>query len=146
MSDTEMAGTRLCTFVVDGLRFGVDVMNVQEVLREQEMTRVPLAPDSVRGLVNLRGEIVTAIDLRVRLGCERRAAGDTAMNVVATTKTGIVTFLVDEIGDVVEVDADNLERAPEMMAPRLRDLVRGLSKSKDGILLVLDVERACADL
>ncbi|MBS2020709.1 MAG: chemotaxis protein CheW, partial [Deltaproteobacteria bacterium] len=91
---------QLCTFLIDGMLFGVDVTNVQEVIRYQEMTRVPLASSTVRGLINLRGQIVTAIDMRARLGLPPRADQALPMNVVASTGDGVVSLLVDEIGDV----------------------------------------------
>ena len=95
--------------------FGVDAQTVQEVIRYQEMTRVPKAPPSVSGLINLRGQIVTAIDLRTRLGLKPRAAGKLPMNVVVRSDDGAVSLLVDQIGDVIEVDADNFETPPDTL-------------------------------
>ncbi|MDZ4850469.1 MAG: chemotaxis protein CheW [Pirellulaceae bacterium] len=77
-----IASRQLCTFYLDGHLFGVDARTVQEVIRYQEMTRVPKAPPSVSGLINLRGQIVTAIDLRTRLGLKPREEGRLPMNVV----------------------------------------------------------------
>ena len=88
-----------CTFYADGHYFGLDVLKVQEVIRYQEMTRVPLAPPVVRGLINLRGQIVTAIDLRRRLELTDRPADQLPVNVVVQTDDGAVSLLVDEIGD-----------------------------------------------
>lgn len=137
-----MAQTRqLCTFTLDNLLFGIEVMNVQEVIRFQEMTAVPLASPVVRGLINLRGQIVTAIDMRARLGLPDRTTGELAMNVVVCTADGIVSLLVDEIGDVVEVDEKTFERAPETMAAGFRELVPGIYKLDGPLLLLLDAER-----
>ena len=88
-----------CTFLVDGHYFGLDVRKVQEIIRYQEMTSVPLASPVVRGLINLRGQIVTAIDLRRRLDLTERPEGTLPMNVVVRTEEGVVSLLVDEIGD-----------------------------------------------
>ena len=126
------------TFDVAGFYFGIDVLQVQEVLRHQEMTPVPLAPAVIEGLINLRGQIVTAVDMRRRLGLAPRAGGETAMNVVVRTEDGAVSLLVDEIGDVVEVESSSFERPPENLDPVIRDLVRGIHKLKDRLLLVLD--------
>src|SRR5512147_1217078 len=105
-----MAKTRqVATFLLDGLFFGVDVRRVQEVIRYQPMTRVPLAPDVVSGVINLRGQIVTAIDARRRLGLRERPAGTLPMNVVLRTDDGAVSLLVDEIGDVLEVTEECVE-------------------------------------
>src|ERR1700758_5620949 len=102
-----------CTFYVDGLYFGLDVLKVQEIIRYQDMTRVPLAPPVVRGLINLRGQIVTAIDLRRRLELSDRPAGQLPVNVVVHTDDGAVSLLVDEIGDVLQVSEKAFERPPE---------------------------------
>lgn len=91
-----------CTFYLDGLFLGVDVRKVQEVIRYQEMTRVPLAASVIQGLINLRGQIVTAVDLRRRLELNERPADQHPMNVVVRTEEGAVSLLVDEIGDVIE--------------------------------------------
>ena len=133
---------QLSTFFLDGLYFGVEVLKVQELIRCQEMTRVPLASPVIRGLINLRGQIVTAIDLRCRLGMPPRAAGSDPMNVVVRTDDGAVSLLVDEIGDVVEVQEEQFERAPETIKGRATDLITGVYKMPERLLLVLDVERA----
>src|SRR5215470_3234682 len=104
-----------CTFFVEGHYFGVDVLKVQEIIRYQEMTRVPLAHPVVRGLINLRGQIVTAIDLRRRLELPERAAGQLPVNVVVQTDDGAVSLLVDEIGDVLDVSDRAFERPPETL-------------------------------
>src|SRR5215470_7934543 len=104
---------QLCTFLLQDHLFGVPVEHVQEVIRYQQMTRVPLMPPVIGGLINLRGQIVMAVDLRRRLGIEDRAAEKLPMNVVVRTEDGAVSFLVDEIGDVLKVDAESIERPPE---------------------------------
>jgi purine-binding chemotaxis protein CheW len=130
-----------CTFYLDGYFFGVEVMKVQEVLRYQEMTRVPRAPEEVRGLINLRGHIVTAIDMRRRLKLKERAEDQMPMNVVVRTEDGPISLLVDEIGDVLEVDDSTFERPPETIDETTRELVRGVYKLQDKLLLVLDSEK-----
>ena len=130
---------RFSTFFVGQLFFGVDVLRVQEVLRAQQMTCVPRAPDVIEGLINLRGQIVTALDMRRRLGLPARGEGQTAMNVVVRTDEGAVSLLVDEIGDVVEVDSTSFERPPDNLEPAIRELVRGIHKLKGKLLLVLDI-------
>ena len=136
------ATRQFCTFSVDGLFFGVDVLKVQEVIRYQEMTRVPLASTVVRGLINLRGQIVTAIDLRRRLGLKDRNKDALPMNVVVRTQDGAVSLLVDEIGDVLEIDDDTREAPPETLTGASRLMITGVYKLKDRLMLVLDTERA----
>jgi len=129
------------TFLVDGLFFGVEVEKVQEVLRYQQMTRVPLAPPVVRGLINLRGQIVTALDLRCRLDLSERPAGQLPMNVVVRTDDGGVSLLVDEIGDVVEVDEATFERPPDTLNSNARCMIRGVHKLSGRLMHVLDTEK-----
>ena len=136
------AARQLCTFFLADLYFGVDVQKVQEVIRYQEMTRVPLAPPVVRGLINLRGQIVTAIDMRRRSDLPALPADQLPMNVVIRTDDGPVSLLVDEIGDVVEVDADHYERAPETLRGPTRDLIQGAYKLNGRLLLTLNSDRA----
>jgi len=133
---------QFCTFFLKDQFFGVPVQQVQEVIRYQEMTRVPLTPQVIRGLINLRGQIVMAVDLRRRFAMEDRPASQLPMNVVVRTDDGAVSFLVDEIGDVREVDEESFERPPETVRGETRELVRGVYKLQERLLLVLDTERA----
>ena len=135
---------RCCTFVVDGLLLGVDVLKVQEVISYQEMTRVPGAPHVVTGLINLRGQLVTALDLRKRLELSPRNAADLPMNVVVRTDDGATSLLVDDIGDVIAVDRDTFERPPETVDAVIRDVVTGVHKLDGRLLLVLDVDALVA--
>jgi purine-binding chemotaxis protein CheW len=133
------------TFFVANLFFGVDVMRVQEVLRFQPMTRVPKAPAVIGGLINLRGQIVMAIDMRRRLGLPPRSGGQDPMNIVVRAGDGAVSLLVDEIGDVLDVDATTWERPPENLDRVTREIIGGVYKRKGRLLLALDAERT-ADL
>jgi purine-binding chemotaxis protein CheW len=129
------------TFFVEGLFFGIEVLKVQEVLRYQEMTGVPSAPDVIQGLINLRGQIVTAVDMRRRLELKKRSADEYPMNMVVRSDDGAVSLLVDEIGDVLEVSADSYERVPENVPQGQRELIAGVHKLDGRLLLVLDTER-----
>jgi purine-binding chemotaxis protein CheW len=134
--------TQYCTFFLDGLFFGVPVQQVQEVIRYQELTRVPLAAPEVSGLINLRGQIVTAIDLRRRLSLPPRPEGKKPMNVVVRNEEGAVSLLVDEIGDVQEADSSLFEPPPPTLHGPARSLIRGAYKLADRLLLVLDTQQA----
>jgi purine-binding chemotaxis protein CheW len=131
---------RLATFTIDGEAFGVDVGRVREVVRPLEITPIPLAPPEVAGLINLRGEIVTALDLRVRLGVDGRA-DRAAMNMIMTTEHGPVSLLIDEAGDVVEVDGATFEPAPTTLTASARDLILGTYPFDGRLLVELDVAR-----
>ena len=135
------AANQLCTFYLDDLYFGVEVQKVQEVIRYQEMTRIPLAPPVVRGLINLRGQIVTAIDMRRRLDLPQLPEGRLPMNVVIRTENGPLSLLVDEIGDVLEVNGDEFEQPPETLRGVVRELIKGTYKLRNHLLLNLDCER-----
>jgi purine-binding chemotaxis protein CheW len=132
---------QFCTFFLDGLRFGVDVQKVQEVVPYQEMTRVPLAPPTVLGLLNLRGQIVTGIDLRRRLELADRPADSLPMNIVLRSEDNPVSFLVDNIGEVIEVAYGACERPPETLQGRVRELIQGVYPLQDELLLVLDTAK-----
>ena len=133
---------QLCTFVVDDLYLGVDVVEVQEVIRYQAMTVVPLAPPVVRGLIHLRGQIVTALDTRSMLGLPAAPEGELPVNVVIRDGADeAVSLLVDQIGDVVDVDDIPFEDVPPTLVGPARDLVTGAYKLPDRLLLVLDTRQ-----
>jgi len=137
-----MAETRqFCTFTLADQYFGLEVLKVQEIMRYQEMTRVPLAHTVVCGLINLRGQIVTVIDLRKRLDMPNRPADLEPVNVVVHTDDGAVSLLVDEIGDVLQLDEISFERPPETLRGTARELITGTYKLEDRLLLILDPER-----
>lgn len=139
LNDVEDA--QLATFVVAGFLFGIDVLRVQEVLRFQKMTRIPLAPAVIVGLINLRGQIVPAIDMRRRLCLEPRTSEERPMNLVVRTEEAGVSLLVDEIGDVLELSSDSFENTPANVAPNVREMIRGVYKLKNQLLFVLDTDK-----
>jgi len=134
---------QFCTFYLDKLMFGVELQKVQEVLRNLELTGIPLAPEVVSGLMNLRGQIITAIDLRRRLELTNRPEGMLPMNVVVRSDDGAISLLVDEIGDVVEVDEEFFERPPETLQGKVREVILGVYKLDKQLMHVLDTEKAC---
>ena len=137
-----MAGDlQFCTFYLQDLFFGIEVLQVQEVIRAQAMTRVPLAHSAISGLINLRGQIVEAVDLRSRLGLPPRAGDVMPMNVIVRTDDGPVSLLADEIGDVVSVEDSVFEAPPETLSENARELISGVYKLSDRLLLVLDTAR-----
>lgn len=133
--------TQLCTFFLDNLFLGIEVENIQEILRHQEMTRVPLAPPVVAGLINLRGQIVTAIDLRRRLELKPRDYDPLPINIIVRTPEETVSLLVDGIGDVLDVSDDIFERSPDTFRGEVRELIRGSYKLPNRLLLFLDVDK-----
>lgn len=143
MTTVEATTSQLCTFRLGKLLFGVDVRYVQEVIRYQEMTVVPLAPKYIRGLINLRGQIVTAIDMRARLGLPE-VKDSLPMNVVIRSGDGVVSLLVDEIGDVLQPDSSTFERVPETVETGLREILGGIHKLDKCLLMLVDVDKLMA--
>jgi purine-binding chemotaxis protein CheW len=137
---------QFCTFYVADLFLGIDVQQVQEVFRNQAMTRVPLASAAIGGLINLRGQIVTAIEMRARLGLPMHAGGTAPMNVVLRDGESVVSLLVDRIGDVLEVGEDMSERPPTTLPENMRRLIATTYKLPNRLLLILDTEQVLAEL
>lgn len=135
---------QLATFVVDGSLYGVDVTRVQEALRHQPLTPVPHASAASAGLVNLRGQVVLTVDLRPRLGLP--PVGEDAQQMMVVVQVGgeTVSLLVDEIGDVVDVEPDRVEAPPDTLDPAIRPLIRAACTLDERLLLVLDVDEAAA--
>ncbi len=134
--------SQFCTFHVDEFLFGIEVEKVQEVIKHLEMTRAPLAPRIVTGLINLRGQIVTAIELRRRLELKDRSSDSSPMNVIIRTDEGPVSLLVDAIGAVIDADEESFELPPETLKGISRELIRGTYKLKNKLLLIIDIEKA----
>lgn len=131
-----------CTFFVGGLYMGISVLCVQEILRFQPMTTVPLACPVVTGLINLRGDIVTAVDLRRRLEMPDREEDSLPTNIIIRTESGPVSFLVDIIDDVVLVDSNDFEAVPPTLTGPAGELTQGVYKLEKRLLLVLDHQLA----
>ncbi|RKS80194.1 purine-binding chemotaxis protein CheW [Motilibacter peucedani] len=134
--------TQLATFTLADHLFGVEVSRVQEVLRYQPSTKVHLAPAAIGGMMNLRGQVVTSVDLRRRLELPGAAEGSEPMNVVVRVDGEVVSLLVDAIGDVVTVSDELFETPPETLSARERALITGAYKLENRLLLALDIDRA----
>jgi len=134
-----------CTFWVGELFVGIEVSRVQEVLSHSSITPVPLAPVHVKGLINLRGHIVTAIDMgqRLQVGPAGSADGD-MMHVVLNDDRGMLSLVVDRVGDVVELDKEAYEDPPETLQGEARRLIRGAFKLEGRLLLDLDIDYVVA--
>lgn len=136
--------TRLVTFTLGQRSYGIDVSVVQEVLRGLPRTRIPLAPRALAGLINLRGQVLTAVDLREQLGLPAREEGVEPMLVVTHVDGEPVALLVDSIGAVVDVEPEQFEPPPDTLVGPTRELILGAYKLPDHLLLSLDVDKAVA--
>ncbi len=136
---------QLATFYLDGYLFAVPVDQVQEVLMEQPHTLTPGASPAVAGLINLRGQVVTALDLRRRLGMAERVQDSDepvpSINVVVRSRDEVWSLIVDRIGDVMDVTESQFEPPPDTLHGPLRDLIVGAYKLDEQLLLHLDVDR-----
>jgi len=135
---------QFATFTVAGARYGIDVLRVQEALRMQTRTAVPLAPAGISGLVNLRGQVVMLLDLRTRLRLGPLEGDAEPMMIVVEVDGEPISLLVDEIGDVIDAEDSQFEAPPDTLPAALREVILGAYKLDDGLLLALDVTRATA--
>ena len=133
--------SQLATFTLAGAHYGIDMLRVQEALRGQARTTVPLAAPSIAGLINLRGQVVLTIDLRTRLGFDPLADDLEPMMVVVTVDGEPISLLVDDIGDVVDVEGRQLEAPPDTLTPSLREVILGAYQLEGSLLLALDIDR-----
>ena len=128
------------TFALGNQWIGIPVGSVQEVLVAQHIARVPLAPTAVAGFLNLRGQIVTSIDLRITLGLPPRQTDATFMNVVVRQDGELFAFMVDDVGDVLAFDDDAIEDTPATLDARWRSACHGIVRREHDLLLILDVQ------
>ena len=129
------------TMSIGSQMFGIPVLKVQDVLGPQQITRVPLAPPEVAGSLNLRGRIVTAIDVRRRLALPARAAENPGMSVVCDHKGELYSLIVDSVGEVLSLPGDAYERNPTTLDPRWREVSGGIYRLQGKLLVVLEVAR-----
>lgn len=130
---------QLCTFRVADLFLGIPADTVQEMIRTTTRTRVPLVSSTVHGLVNLRGEIVTTIDLRRRLALPPADEADVVTNVVVRIDDSVVNLMVDEIGDVVTLDRAQFAAVPPTLTGACREVVDGVYTLDEQLLLTIDL-------
>ena len=128
------------TITVGGQACGVPVLAVRDVLGPQSITPIPLAPPEVEGAMNLRGRIVTAVDLRRRLGLPAREKGAQPMSVVVEHGGELYAMLADAVGDVVPLQASERDGNPPTLDPLWRDVSRGVHQRDGQLLILLDVE------
>jgi purine-binding chemotaxis protein CheW len=142
---TQPQTAQFTTFYVDGDLFGIEVMKVQEVAGSPVVFNVPLAPSFVSGLVNLRGQIATALGMR-EIFSRPAAAAEKQMSVVCKHEGSLISLIVDSIGDVVEIKASQFEPTPDTIPGDARKYVKGIYKMNDALLSVLDLDALAREL
>jgi purine-binding chemotaxis protein CheW len=135
-----MSTCQFSTFMLDGNLYGIDVMKVQEITKALPMTRVPLAPSYVKGLINLRGQISTAICLKDLFHLKNTTSKD-CLNVVCRLEDALISFLVDTIGDVLELDDKDFEHVPDTVPQGIKQFVHGVYKIPGKLLTIIDLEK-----
>ncbi len=141
-ANSRKATQQYATFRVADMFMGIELSWVQELMRYQEMASVPLAPPAVEGLINLRGQIVTALDMRTIFSLPPMEKGETRpMNIVIRSEGGSVSLLVDEICDVVDVPKANWTPLPANLPAEQRALLQGVYQLDASLLMVVDTER-----
>lgn len=121
--------------------FGIPVLTVQDILGPQRITRIPLAPPEVAGSLNLRGRIVTAIDVRLRLNLPGRTKEKPGMSIVVDLRGELYSLMVDSVGEVLSLSNDDFERNPATLDPRWREVSTGIYRLNGQLMVVLDVPR-----
>ncbi len=134
------------TIMIAGQRFGIPVLQVQDVLREQRVTRVPLASKEVAGSLNLRGRIVTAINVRKRLGLPEKDDGIPSMSVVVEHKNELFSLIIDSVGDVLSFTNKYYESNPGTLDPLWRNISTGIFQMENELLVIMDVSRLLEDI
>jgi purine-binding chemotaxis protein CheW len=139
-----IAPCQLCTFYLDRFYLGVPVLDVQEVIAAQEISPVPLAGPEIHGLINLRGQIIVVLDLRTRLSMPAREPHLLAAHVLVRTRFGLVSLIVDRIGTVLTVQAEDFVEVPTTLDPKFTPFITGVYQLTSTLLLVLDTEKIIA--
>ena len=134
-------GCEFVTMTIDGQLFGIPVLQVQDVLGPQRIARIPLAPPWVAGALNLRGRIVTAIDVKRRLGLAKSDGYGTQMSIVIEHDDELYSLIVDEVGQVISCQAGAIAPNPPTLDPVWREVSMGIVQLDDCLLIVLDVQK-----
>lgn len=140
MGDNVYQAREFVTFKITNQLFGIPVLTVQDILKVQRITRIPLAPPEIAGSLNLRGRIVTAMDMRCRLNLPLREDND-CTSIVVEHQGELYSLMVDSVGEVLELENGQFERNPATLEARFREYSSGIFRLDDGLLVILDVDR-----
>jgi purine-binding chemotaxis protein CheW len=141
ISSVEGAVTEYVTTMIGDQLFGLPISRVQDVFMPERLTRVPLSSSDVAGVLNLRGRIVTAIDMRARLGLPKSESGRPPMAVGVDLRGETYGLLIDQIGEVLKLSDDSREENPVNLDPRMAKMAAGVHRLDGQLMVVLDVDR-----
>ncbi len=138
-SDSEL---QLVVFNVGKEEFGVEIMKVQEIIRMTNITRIPQAPEYIRGIINLRGRIIVVLNLNVIMGMDTKEQDENTRIVVANIDETVMGFIVDSVSEVIRLPEKNVEPAPAVIASKIgTEYVQGVGKMEDRLLILLDLDK-----
>lgn len=146
IDQVHVSALQFATFQVGDLLLGIDIRQVQEINRNLQITPVPHAPTAVCGVINLRGEVVTVIDLRTVLGLDKLELTRQTRNVILKHSSEQIGLLVDSVAEVITCEADDIDPLPENLAGRESVCFSGVYKLPHGLLVVLNVAETLASL
>ncbi len=137
---------QLVIFQLGEEEFGLDIMQVQEIIRIPEITRMPHSPDYVKGVINLRGKIITVINLDTRFGMEQKAHDDNSRIIVAELDENVVGMVVDSVSEVLRLPSSTMEPVPEIISSKINaNYLKGVGKLKDRMLILLDITKVVTE-
>lgn len=144
-TEVKSKSRQFSTFTIDGRLYGIDVMKVQEVTKPLQVTLMRTAPPFIKGLINLRGQIATAIGLRELFGLEIENSSE-KMTVVCRVEDVLLSLLVDNIGDVIEVEDHQFESSPQTVPANIRAFMQGVYKTDEAIMSIINLDSILSEL
>ena len=143
LRDLGMDASQFCGFRIGSNFYAIPVQHVQEVIKNQRITGVPLSESHIRGLISLRGQVVTSVSLRTLFGLEEDFQED-HMNIIVRHDEALIALAVDQIEDIVELKRENFETTPDTLDPKIKDFIMGVYKEEKDLIIILDLEKVLA--
>ena len=132
---------QLVTFMIGNEEFAVDILYVQEINRMISITRVPNSPDYVEGVINLRGRVIPVVDMRLKLGIEKKSFDHNTRIVVVDVNSTVLGFIVDAVKEVLRIPAEVIEIPPELISGVNKDYIKAVGKLEDRLIILIDLDK-----
>ncbi|MGI6369867.1 MAG: purine-binding chemotaxis protein CheW [Ignavibacteria bacterium] len=132
---------QVVSFNLGNEEFGIDILNVQSVNRMLEITDIPNSPNFLCGIINLRGDAIPVIDLRTRLGFERKNYDDETRIILVELENNLLGFIVDSVNKVIEIDNNTTEQPPQMITSMNTEFISSIAKLSDRLIIILDIKK-----
>ena len=137
---------QLVVFQLGGEEFGVEIMQVQEIIRMPDITRIPQSPDYVEGVINLRGKIIVVVNLDTKFDLHSKELDEDSRIVIVEVGSNVVGMIVDSVSEVMRLASSSVEPAPEIISTKIKaDYLKGVGKLDERLLILLDLERVLSD-